>query len=88
MKSPKPTEVCFSVDTEFSIGGNFEDPNLSPIAERMVLGTIDGKEHRLGFLLDVFRKFGVQATFFVEALQAAYFGDEPMGGIARRIAQA
>jgi hypothetical protein len=88
MKSPKPTEVCFTVDTEFSIGGNFEDPILPPIAEPMVLGTINGKEHGLGFLLDVFCKFGVQATFFVEALQAAYFGDEPMGAIARRIAEA
>jgi hypothetical protein len=88
MKSPKPTEVCFTVDTEFSIGGNFDDPKLSPIAEPMVLGTIDGKEHGLGFLLDLFCKFGVQATFFVEALQTAYFGDEPMGAIARRIAQA
>jgi hypothetical protein len=27
----------------------------------------------------------VRATFFVEALQTAYFGDEPMGGMARRI---
>jgi hypothetical protein len=53
-----------------------------------VLGAVDGKEHGLGFLLESFSKFGVQATFFVEALQAAYFGDEPMGGIARRIAQA
>src|SRR5262249_32610737 len=33
-------------------------------------------------------EFGVRATFFVEALQTAYFGDEPMGGIARRITQA
>jgi peptidoglycan/xylan/chitin deacetylase (PgdA/CDA1 family) len=88
MKSRKPTEVCITVDTEFSIGGNFDNPELPPVAEPIVLGEIDGKEHGLGFLLDSFSEFGVRATFFVEALQTAYFGDEPMGRIARRIAQA
>jgi len=88
LKPAKPIEVCITVDTEFSIGGNFKNPELSPVAEPIVLGAVDGKEHGLGFLLDSFSAFGVQATFFVEALQTAYFGDEPMGGIARRIAQA
>ena len=88
MKTRKPTEVCITIDTEFSIGGNFEHPELTPIAEPIVLGSVGGKEHGLGFLLDSFAQFGVQATFFVEALQTAYFGDEPMGSIARRIAEA
>jgi hypothetical protein len=88
MNTPKPTEVCITIDTEFSIGGNFEDPGLMPIAEPVVLGPVAGKEQALGFLLDSFAEFGVRATFFVEALQTAYFGDEPMGTIARRIAQA
>jgi len=86
MKARKPTEVCITVDTEFSIGGNFYNPGFLPVAEPIVLGAIEGKEHGLGFLLDSFREFGVSATFFVEALQTAYFGDEPMGRIARRIA--
>jgi hypothetical protein len=88
MNVRKPTEVCITIDTEFSIGGNFADPELTPIGEPIVLGTVGCKEHGLGFLLDSFSEFGVQATFFVEALQAAYFGDEPMGRIARRIADA
>ena len=88
MTSRRPTEVCITVDTEFSVGGNFANPELSPIAEPIVLGEIDGKEHGLGFLLESFAEFGVRATFFVEALQTAYFGDEPMGGIARRIVKA
>ena len=81
-----PIEVCITVDTEFSIGGNFDDPALKPVAEPMVLGTVAGKEQGLGFLLNSLAEFGLTATFFVEALQTAYFGDEPMGGIARRIA--
>jgi hypothetical protein len=88
MNAAMPIKVCITVDTEFSIGGNFDNPELLPVAEPMVLGAIDGKEHGLGFLLETFSAFGMQATFFVEALQTAYFGDEPMGGIARRIAQA
>src|SRR5712691_3103651 len=88
MKTRKPIEVCITIDTEFSIGGNFANPELPPIAEPIVLGTTGGKEHGLGFLLDSFAEFGVRATFFVEALQTVYFGDEPMGRIARRIAEA
>jgi hypothetical protein len=84
----QPIEICFTVDTEFTIGGNFYNPALLPVAEPIVLGEIDGKEHGLGFLINSFADFGVRATFFVEALQTAYFGDEPMGGIARRIADA
>jgi hypothetical protein len=88
MNTRKPIEVCITIDTEFSIGGNFADPALTPVAEPMVLGSVGGKEQGLGFLLDSFGEFGVRATFFVEALQTAYFGDEPMGGIARRISAA
>jgi hypothetical protein len=85
MSARTATEVCITVDTEFSIGGNFSDPTLAPVAEPMVLGAVAGKEQGLGFLLETFSKFAIPATFFVEALQTAYFGDEPMGGIARRI---
>ncbi len=88
MKSRGPTEVCITIDTEFSIGGNFADPQMLPVAEPIVLGSVGGREHGLGFLLDSFAEFGVHATFFVEALQTAYFGLEPMGSIARRIAGA
>ncbi len=82
------TEVCITIDTEFSIGGHFDSPEQSPIGEPMVVGMVDGREHGLGFLLESFAEYGFRATFFVEALQTAYFGDEPMGRIARRIAVA
>jgi hypothetical protein len=88
MRTRTRTEVCITIDTEFSIGGNFADPGMLPVAEPMVLGSVEGQEHGLGFLLDSFAEFGVHATFFVEALQTAYFGLEPMGSIARRIADA
>src|ERR1700724_4638510 len=80
MSDRKPIEVCITVDTEFSIGGNFGNPEMAPIAKPIVLGMIGGQEHGLGFILDSLAEFGVRATFFVETLQTAYFGDEPMGG--------
>jgi hypothetical protein len=88
MRDRKPIEVCITVDTEFSIGGNFRNPEMAPIAKPIVLGTIGGQEHGLGFILDSLAEFGICATFFVETLQTAYFGDEPMREIARRIGAA
>jgi hypothetical protein len=80
------TEICITIDTEFSIGGAFQDPTRrSPIGPARVLCEADGRENGLGFLLDTFGEHGIAATFFVEALQGAYFGDAPMGGIIERI---
>lgn len=83
------TKVFITIDTEFSIGGAFGAPStLAPIGAQNVLGTVAGRSEGLGFMLDTFAEFGLPATFFVEALQTAYFGDAPMGDLARRIAAA
>lgn len=80
------TEVCITIDTEFSIGGAFADPeSRRPIGEERVTCPANGKENGLGFLLACFERFGIKATFFIEALNAAYFGDAPMGRVAERI---
>jgi len=80
--------VCITIDTEFSIAGAFADPTRRPVGAPMVLCTADGRSQGLGFLLDCFRRHGVQATFFVETAQRHYFGDDPMRGLARQIADA
>ena len=83
------TEVSITIDTEFSIAGAFDDPeNRQPIGEEQVLCRVAGREQGLGFLLDTFQRHGIAATFFVEALNTAYFGDQPMGGIVQRILEA
>ena len=80
------TEVCITIDTEFSIAGAFNDPkNRTPVGEAQVVCRIDGEEHGLGFLLETFKRHGTAATFFVEALNTAYFGDGPMGAVVERI---
>ncbi|MBM4254448.1 MAG: polysaccharide deacetylase [Deltaproteobacteria bacterium] len=81
-----PTEVCITVDTEFSIGGAFANPTANkPVGLQRVLCEVDEKEEGLGFLLDTFAAYGISATFFVEALNHCYFGDAPMQALAHRI---
>lgn len=83
------TEVVITIDTEFSVAGAFHEPDrYKPIADRIVNCPVDGKDEGLGFLLDTFERHRVPATFFVEALQATYFGNAPMGRIVERIAGA
>ncbi len=80
------TQICITIDTEFSIGGAFADPERRrPIGEANVTCPVGGREQGLGFLLDTFARHGVRATFFVEALQTAWFGDEPMGRVVERV---
>jgi hypothetical protein len=88
MRSPR-TEVCITIDTEFSIAGAFADPrNCQPAGEQAVRCVVGDREQGLGFLLDSFAQAGIPATFFVEALQTCYFGDRPMGAIVERIVSA
>jgi peptidoglycan/xylan/chitin deacetylase (PgdA/CDA1 family) len=81
------TQVFITIDTEFSIGGAFSAPTTKqPIGAQNVLGDVQGRSQALGFMLETFRAHRISATFFTETLQTAYFGDEPMGQLARRIA--
>ena len=67
MTPKQPTQVCISIDTEFSIAGHIERPETHlPVAEPVVYGRVNGKEESLGFLLDTFAQYNINATFFVE----------------------
>jgi len=80
------TQVLITIDTEFSIGGAFADPERNrPVGPQAVMCEVGGRSHGLQFLLDTFAEFGTKATFFVEALNTHFFGDGPMGHIARHI---
>lgn len=83
------TRVHITVDTEFSIAGAFQDPAChKPVGAPAVYCPVNGPSGGLGFMLDTLAHHGVRATFFVEALNTRYFGDGPMGAIAREIADA
>lgn len=86
MTPERPTQICISIDTEFSIAGHFDNPELyKPVAEPMVYGVVDGREEALGFLLETFDRYQIIATFFVECANYFYFGDEPMLGVVNRL---
>jgi peptidoglycan/xylan/chitin deacetylase (PgdA/CDA1 family) len=82
---PARTRVCITIDTEFSIGGAFSDHTKQPVAEPMVWCNVEGRSQGLGFMLDTFRQYGVQATFFVETQQRHHFKHDPMRPIAQQI---
>ena len=83
------TEVCITVDVEFSIGGAFTFPqSRRPIARPTVECSISGEEQGLGFLLEQLAARRIRATFFLETLNTAYFGPDVMGRFAHRIADA
>lgn len=84
-KAVARTRVCITVDTEFSIGGAFSNPERQPVAEPLVWCDIEGRSQGLGFMLDTFRQYGIQATFFVETLQRHHFKHDPMRPIAHQI---
>lgn len=83
------TEVCITIDVEFSIGGAFgKNKQNTPLSDQVVECVVDGKEQGLGFILDSLARHRLKGTFFTEALQTAYFGDGPMARFAARIAAA
>ena len=80
------TEICITIDTEFSIAGAFNDfERFPPISRAVTDCIVDGKEYGVGFLLDLFSKHQINATFFIEAINVKYFGLEAMGRIANKI---
>ena len=79
-------KVCITIDTEFSIAGAFSDPGrYLPVDKQAVYCNVDGRSEGLGFVLRTFKETGVKATFFVEALNRAYFGDGPMQGVVNDV---
>lgn len=78
--------VFITVDTEFSIGGAFDDPsNREPVGIRAVELPSRRSSEGLGFLLDTLKRHALPATFFVETCNAAFFGVGPMTQIIQTI---
>ena len=81
-----PTQICISIDTEFSIAGHIDNPTTyQPVAEPAVYGVVNGKEESLGFLLETFDRYDITASFFVECANYFFFGDEPMQSVINRL---
>jgi hypothetical protein len=81
------TRVLITVDTEFSIGGAFDRQNgaVEPLGAQNVFCMVDGVSEGLGFILDTLGSYSLVASFFVETMQTAYFGDAPMRDVTQHI---
>lgn len=84
-ESPMRTRVCITVDTEFSIGGAFNDGARLPVAEPAVWCNTNGRSEGLGFMLDTLDQYHVPATFFVETVHRYFFRQDPMRDVVRRV---
>lgn len=81
-----PTDICLTIDTEFSINGAFAHPgSCEPLGEARVHCPVDGEDQGLRFLLRSLGETGLRATFFVETANVAYFGDRPMGRVVETL---
>ena len=79
-------QVTVTIDVEFTIGGAFADPVGSlPVGAQSVECKVGGEGAGLDFILETLEAHGLRGVFFVEALNTCFFGDEPMGTIARKI---
>lgn len=80
------TNVALTFDIEFNINGAFVDPvKNKPRGKDSLLCDAGERDFGLTRILDILDYHRVRATFFIEALQTAWFGLDEMGDIARLI---
>jgi hypothetical protein len=74
--------VYFTVDTESSMGGAFQDASRRPLpAERMTFCRIGSREYGIGLLVEALSRFGFRGTYFVETLITFTNGEQDMAPV-------
>ncbi|MBL0355174.1 MAG: hypothetical protein WBB96_11890 [Candidatus Dechloromonas phosphoritropha] len=77
-----------TADIEFDIRGALTYPDrCSPAGFESVQRKVGGRSQGLAPLLRPLSEFGLPATFFVEAMQVAHFGTEPMASVVNELKQ-
>jgi len=78
--------VFITVDTEHSIGGAFQNPNLKPVGkERRIYGRIGNKFYGIPLIMDIADRYGIRLTFFVEIFNKYYFGENESRNVCEYI---
>lgn len=81
--------VALTFDIEFDVNHALAPPFVSqPRGAETIDAQVGGVSLGLTRVLETLENYDIRATFFVEALQTIWFGDEEMGRIAERIAAA
>lgn len=78
--------VCLTADIEFEIRGALTYPDrCSPVGAESVFRNADGKSQGLAPLVESLAEFGLPATFFIETMQVAHFGIDPMARVIEEL---
>ena len=78
--------VFITVDTEHSIGGAFQNPNLTPVGnEKRVFGKIGDTAYGIPLIMDIADSCKLPVTFFVEVLNKHFFGEDESRKVCRYI---
>lgn len=78
--------VYFTVDTETSMGGAWNNPAYSPLPlERSVFGLHNSRFYGVPLLMDILEEYGFRATFFTEVFCAYLVGFEEVEKVFRQI---
>lgn len=79
-------KVFLTVDVEHSIGGAFHNPQLKPVGnKRHIYCEIKGKDYGISLIMDALEKNNLAATFFLEVMNKAYFGEEESKSVCQYI---
>lgn len=79
-------DIAITFDIEFDINGALEAPfERKPRGRDSLIVSNKGEDPGLGRILEYLRRYDLKATFFVEALQTAWFGFDEMGEIANTL---
>lgn len=74
--------VYFTVDTEASMGGAWNDATRRPLkADRHIFCRIGGRDHGVGFITDTLSQYGFRATHFVETLMTLVNGEDDVRSV-------
>ena len=72
-----PVNVFITIDTEHSIGGALENPQLQPVGnEKCIFGKIGGREFGIPLIMDIAESYGLKVVFFVEVFNHIFFGPD------------
>src|SRR5260370_36165628 len=80
--------VSFTVDTECSVGGGWENPRQKPVQpERAILGKIGSEYYGIPRIMDILEKYDLRGTFFVEVFAGLNGMQEELARACAQIVQ-
>jgi hypothetical protein len=82
LATPTKTNVYFTVDTEASMGGAWEDPRRRPVpAPQHVFCYVGGRPFGIPLIVEMMANYGLRATYFVETLATRVLGQDDTSSI-------